>query len=100
MEVALQEALAMGQDSDSPPDTLGSIALLGHLFARRGQIETALKALTFVEICAAMARDRLYNEPLLAELRSELPPVLFEEAAAWAAGQALDGVVRWLLSVG
>jgi len=97
-EQALREALQLGQQSDSTPDTLGSIALLGHLFARRGQLETALKALAFVEQHpATMARDRLYNQPLLAELRSELPPMLFEQAAVWTAEQALDGVARWLL---
>ncbi|MEZ4736991.1 MAG: tetratricopeptide repeat protein [Caldilineaceae bacterium] len=97
-EHVLREALAVGQQSDSTPDTLGSIARLGHLFARRGRLEPALKALTFVEQHpVAMARDRLYNQPLLAELRSELPPSLFEQAAAWADDQALDGVVRWLL---
>ncbi|MDQ3250445.1 MAG: tetratricopeptide repeat protein [Chloroflexota bacterium] len=97
-ERALREALAVGLQSDSTPDTLGSIGLLGHLFARRGQLERALKALAFVEQHpATMARDRLYNEPILAELRSELAPALFEQAAAWATDQALDGVVRWLL---
>jgi len=97
-ERVLREALTVGQQSDSAPDTLGSIGLLGHLFARRGQVETALKALAFVEQHpATMARDRLYNEPLLTELRSELPPTLFEQAATWAANQALDGVARWLL---
>ncbi|MCE7988371.1 MAG: hypothetical protein DYG89_45005 [Caldilinea sp. CFX5] len=96
-ERVLREALVVGQQSDSTPDTLGSIARLGHVFARRGQLEPALKALTFVEQHpVTMARDHLYNEPLLAELRSELPPALFEEAATWVAEQALDGVVRWL----
>jgi len=94
-ERVLREALAVGQQSDSAPDTLGSIACLGHVFARRGQLESALKALTFVEQhLVTMARDRLYNEPLLTELRSELPPTLFEQAAAWATGQTLDGVVH------
>lgn len=97
-ERALREALTVGQQSDSTPDTLGSIGLLGHLFARRGQMEIALKALTFVEQHpSTMARDRLYNQPLLTELRSELTPALFEQAAAWAAGQSLDSMVRWLL---
>ena len=97
-ERVLREALAVGQQSDSAPDTLGSIACLGHVFARRGQLESALKALTFVEQhLVTMARDRLYNEPLLTELRSELAPPLFEQAAAWATGQTLDGVVHWLL---
>ncbi len=97
-ERALREALTVGQQSGSTPDTLGSIDLLGHLFARRGQLETALKALAFVEQHpATMARDRLYNQPLLAELHSELTPVLLAQAAAWAAGQSLDDMVRWLL---
>ncbi len=97
-ERVLREALTVGQQSDSIPDTLGSIARLGHLFARRGQLEAALKALTFVEQHpVTMARDHLYNQPLLAELRSELPVALFEATAAWAADQVVDGVVRWLL---
>jgi predicted ATPase/DNA-binding SARP family transcriptional activator/predicted negative regulator of RcsB-dependent stress response len=97
-EPALREALMVGQQSDSAPDTLGSIGLLAHLFARRGQVEEAIKALLYVEQHpATLARDRVYNEPLLAELRSELPPALFEQAAAWAATQTLDDVVRWLL---
>ena len=97
-ERALREALTVGEQSDSAPDALGSIGLLGHLFARRGQLETALRTLAFVEQhLSTMARDHLYNQPLLAELRSELAPTLFEQAAAWAADQTLDSVVRWLL---
>lgn len=96
-EVAVREALTVGHRSDSTPDTLGSIALLGHLFARRSQLESALKALAFVEQHpATMARDKLYNQPLLNELRSELPPDLFEQAKAWASGQTLDALVDWL----
>ncbi len=98
VERTLREALTVGHQSDSTPDTLGSVGLWGHLFARRGQLEMALKALLFVEQNpATMARDHLYNEPLLTELRSELSPLLFVEAAAWAAAQTLDAVVRWLL---
>jgi len=94
---ALQEALTIGQQSDSTPDILGSISLLGHLFARRGQLEKALKALTFAEAHpTTMARDRLYNRPLLADLRSELPAPLFEQAAHWAQAQSLEQVVNWL----
>lgn len=97
-ERALREALTVGQQSDSPPDTLGSISLLAHLLARRGRVESALKALTFAEQHpATMARDRLYNQPLLAELRSELDPKILEHASAWAASQGLDDVVLWLL---
>lgn len=97
-EHALHEALIMGQQSDSLSDTLGSISLLGHLFARRNQVDIALKMLTFVERHpATMARDRLYNQPLFAELRSELAPEQFEQAEVWATGQALDDVVQWLL---
>ncbi|MEZ4662835.1 MAG: tetratricopeptide repeat protein [Caldilineaceae bacterium] len=100
-EKALYEALAVGHRSDSMPDTLGSVALLGHLFARRGQVETALKALTFVEQHpATMARDKLYNQTLLDELRSELPPELFAQIKAWADSQTLDDVVEWLQQVG
>jgi hypothetical protein len=76
---------------------LGSIALFGHVLAHRGQIEMALRALAFVEQHpSTLARDRLYNEPLLAGLGAELPATRFDEAAAWAAGQSLDEVVRWL----
>ncbi|MEZ4706155.1 MAG: tetratricopeptide repeat protein [Caldilineaceae bacterium] len=97
---ALHEALTVGQRSDSTPDTLGSIALLGHLFARRGQVEAAIKALTFVEQHrATLARDKLYNQPLLDELRSELPPELFAQAKAWADNQTLDEVVEWLQQI-
>ncbi|MCX6047089.1 MAG: BTAD domain-containing putative transcriptional regulator [Chloroflexi bacterium] len=93
----LREALTVGQQSGSLPDVLGSVGLLGHLFARRGQVEAALKALIFVEQHpASMARDKVYNQPLLAELRSELPPALWEQAATWADGQSLDDVVQWL----
>jgi predicted negative regulator of RcsB-dependent stress response len=96
-ERVLREALVVGQQSDSTPDTLGSIARLGHIFARRGQLEAALKALLYVEQHPmTMARDHLYNQPLLTELRSELPATLFEAAAAWTTEQALDAVVRWL----
>jgi predicted ATPase len=97
-EAALREALMVGQQSDSAPDTLGSIGLLGHLLARRGQVEEAIKALLYVEQHpATLARDLVYNQPLLAELRSELLATLFEQTAAWAASQTLDDVVRWLL---
>ncbi len=97
-EHALREALTVGQRSDSTPDTLGSIGRLGHLFARRGHLEAALKALAFVEQHpVTMERDRLYNQPLLTELRSELDPTWFEQAAAWAANQTLDHMIDWLL---
>lgn len=97
-EQVLREALVVGQQSDSIPDTLGSIARLGHVLARRGQLDAALQALVFVEQHpVTMARDHLYNQPLLTELRSELPATLFETATAWAADQTLDSVVRWLL---
>jgi tetratricopeptide (TPR) repeat protein len=96
-ERALREALTVAHSNESTPDTLGSIARLGHVLARRGQVETALRALAFAEQHpSVMARDRLYNEPLLAELHTELPATLFDEAAAWAAGHSLDEVVRWL----
>jgi predicted ATPase/DNA-binding SARP family transcriptional activator len=100
-ERVLQEALVAGQRSDSAPDILGTIAHLGHLLARRGQLAEALKALAFVgQHPATMARDHLYNKPLLAELHSELAPALFEQAAAWAAAHSLDEVVHWLLHGG
>ncbi|MEZ4864229.1 MAG: tetratricopeptide repeat protein [Caldilineaceae bacterium] len=97
-ERALREAVTVAHQNESTPDTLGSIALLGHVLARRGQLETALRAIAFAEQHpAVMARDRLTNAPLLAELRSELSATLFDAAAAWAASQSLDDVVRWLL---
>lgn len=97
-ERALREAVTVAHHNESTPDTLGSIALLGHVLARRGQLETALRAIAFAEQHpAVMARDRLTNAPLLAELRSELSTTLFDAAAAWAASQSLDDVVRWLL---
>jgi predicted ATPase/DNA-binding SARP family transcriptional activator/Tfp pilus assembly protein PilF len=96
-EQALREALTVAHRSESTPDTLGSIALLGHVLARRGQVERALRTLTFVEQHpAVMARDRLFNAPLLAELRSELPAAAFDKAAAWAAAHSLDEMVDWL----
>lgn len=76
---------------------MNSVGLLGHLLARRRQLEAALKALLYVEQHpASLARDKTYNQPLLAELRSELP-ALFEQAATWTANQPLDDMVRWLL---
>ncbi|MEZ4681011.1 MAG: tetratricopeptide repeat protein [Caldilineaceae bacterium] len=97
-ERALHEALAVGQQSDSTTDTLGSVALLGNLFARRGRMETALNLLAFAEQHpATMARDLLYSQPLLTELRSELAPLFFKQAANWAMTQTLDSVVQWLL---
>ncbi|MCB0107307.1 MAG: tetratricopeptide repeat protein, partial [Caldilineaceae bacterium] len=97
-ERALREALAVGQQSDSTTDTLGSVALLGNLFARRGRLEIALNALAFAEQHpATMARDLLYSRPLLTELRSELSPLFFEQAAVWATTQTLESVIHWLL---
>ncbi len=97
-EGALREALVAGQQSDSNPDTLGSIGLMGHLFARRDQGEAALRVLLSVEQHpASFARDKVYNQPLLAQLRSALPPQRVEQAAAWAASQTIDDLVRWLL---
>jgi predicted ATPase/DNA-binding SARP family transcriptional activator/Tfp pilus assembly protein PilF len=96
-EHALRQALTVASRNESTPDTLGSVALLGHVLARRGQIEAALRALAFVEEHpSVMARDRLYNEPLLVELRSELPANHFAEAAAWATSHSLEEVVQWL----
>jgi predicted ATPase/DNA-binding SARP family transcriptional activator/predicted negative regulator of RcsB-dependent stress response len=97
-EGPLREALTVGQQSDSTPDMLGSVGLLGHLLARRGQVEAAIKALLYVEQHpATMARDKAYNQPLLAELRSELPAVLFAQTESWVTEQTLADVVRWLL---
>ncbi|MFN8445757.1 MAG: BTAD domain-containing putative transcriptional regulator [Caldilineaceae bacterium] len=98
-EGVLREALVVGQRSDSTLDLLGSIGLLGHVFAHRGQMEAALKALLFVEQHpSTMARDKVYNQPILTELRSELPPELLTQTATWATGQTTEGVVHWLLS--
>ncbi|MEZ4735440.1 MAG: BTAD domain-containing putative transcriptional regulator [Caldilineaceae bacterium] len=97
-EGALREALVVGQQSDSTPDLLGSVGLLGHAFAGRGQVEAALKALLYVEQHpATMARDKAYNHPLLNDLRSKLPATLFAQTETWVAGQTLADVVRWLL---
>lgn len=97
-ERTLREALGVGHQSDSAPDTLGSIGLMGHCFAHRGHMAMAIKALLFVEQQpATLARDLAYNQPLLAELRSELPPALFEEATTWAADQTVADVLQWLL---
>ena len=97
-EGALHEALTVGHRLDSKPDTLNSVGLMGQLLARRGQVEAALKALLFVEQHpATLARDKANNQLLLAELRSELPAALVEQAEGWVAGQTLDDVVRWLL---
>lgn len=96
-ESALREALHVGHQIDSKPDTLNSVGLLGHLFAQRGQLDAAIRALLYVEQHpATLARDKAYNQSLLAELRSELPS-LFEEATNWTVHQTLDDVVRWLL---
>lgn len=96
-ESTLHEALQVGHQIDSKPDTLNSVGLLGHLFAQRGQLEAAIRALLYVEQHpASLARDKAYNQSLLAELRSELP-TLFEEVTTWTATQTLDDVVRWLL---
>lgn len=94
----LREAVVVGQRCDSLPDLLGSIGLMGHLLARRGHLNRALALLQFVEAHpATMARDHHYSQALLAELRSELPSAVIAEASQWAAEQALDGIVRWLL---
>ena len=100
-EALLREALVVAQQSDSMLDLLGSVGLLGHVFAHRGQKEAALKALLFVEQHpATMARDKVYNQPLLTELRSKLPPEVLTQAVAWAAGQPPEEVVHWLLYSG
>lgn len=97
-ERVLREGLAVGQESESIRDTLGSIGSFGHLFARRGQLEKAIKVLTFVvQHPATMMHDRLTSQALFAELRSELAPVWFEQAQTWAAAQTLADVARWLL---
>lgn len=97
-ERTLREALTVGQQAASTRDLLGSIGLWGHLFAHRGQLDLALKALIFVEQHpATMAHDRHYNETLLSELRSELTPAFVAQVAAGATEQTLDDLVRWML---
>ena len=97
-ERALHEALGAGQQSDSTSDILCSIGLLGHIAAHHGQWEEALKALLFVEQHpATLAQDKVYNQPLLTDLRRRLSPALMEQAMSWAANQTLDEVVRWSL---
>lgn len=67
------------------------------IFLPSSQLAAAIRALLYVEQHpATLARDKAYNQPLLAELRSELPALL-EQAATWTADQTLDDVVRWLL---
>ncbi|MEZ4681014.1 MAG: tetratricopeptide repeat protein [Caldilineaceae bacterium] len=97
-EGALYEALRVGHQIDSKPDALTSVGLLGHLFAHRGQLEAAIRALLFVDQHpATAANDKAHNQQLLTELRSELPAALFAQAAGWVATQTLDDVARWLL---
>jgi predicted ATPase len=97
---AATEGIALASGIDSRPDLLGCTSMLAHVWARRGRIGEALRILLFVEQHpATMARDKRFNEPLLNELRAELPPEIVDEAAQWANGQSLDELLAWIQRV-
>jgi hypothetical protein len=77
-----QQALAVAHSIRCEPDVLSSIAYVAHVWARRGNVEPALRALLHVDHHpAALARDKNFNAPLLAALREALAPASITAAA-------------------
>jgi hypothetical protein len=76
---------------------LSSISYLAHVWARRGNVEPALRILLYVDQHpAALARDKNFNATLLAAWRKALAPEIFTAAAAWGKTKQLDDVVIWI----
>jgi tetratricopeptide (TPR) repeat protein len=92
-----QQALAVAHAVRCEPDMLTSIAYLAHVWARRGHIAPALRALLYVDQHpAALARDKHFNTTLLAALGQACASDMLTEAAAWGKTQQLDDVVTWI----
>lgn len=92
-----QQALAVAHTIHCEPDVLSSIAYLAHVWARRGNVEPALRALLYVDQHpATLARDKNFNTTLLAACREALAPAIITEAAAWGKTKQLDDVVAWI----
>jgi hypothetical protein len=89
--------LAVAHTSRCEPDVLSSLAYLAHVWARRGNVEPAWRALLYVDHHpATLARDKNFNAALLTRLRETLPPAILIEAAAWGKTKQLDDVVTWI----
>jgi len=92
-----QQALAVAHPIRCEPDVLSSISYLAHVWARRGNVEPALRILLYVDQHpAALARDKNFNATLLAAWREALAPEIFTAAAAWGNTKQLDDVVVWI----
>jgi predicted ATPase/DNA-binding winged helix-turn-helix (wHTH) protein len=92
-----QHALAVAHSIRCTPEVLSSIASVAHVWARRGHVEPALRALLYVDQHpAALAWDKQFNAPLLAAWREALAPERITEAAAWGTTQLLEDVVTWI----
>ena len=76
---------------------LSSIAYVAHVWARRGNVEPALRALLYVDQHpATLARDKHFNATLLAAWREALAPEILTKAGAWGKTKQLDDVVTWI----
>jgi tetratricopeptide (TPR) repeat protein len=92
-----QPAVAVAHTIRCEPDVLSSISYLAHVWARRGNVELALRALLYVDQHpAALARDKNFNATLLAALREALAPEIIIEAVAWGKTKQLDDIVTWI----
>ena len=92
-----QQALTVAHTIRCEPDVLSSISYLAHVWARRGNVEPALRILLYVDQHpAALARDKNFNATLLAAWRESLAPEIITEAAVWGKTKQLDDVVTWI----
>jgi tetratricopeptide (TPR) repeat protein len=92
-----RQALAVAHAIHCEPDVLSSISYLAHVWARRGNVEPALRILLYVgQHPATLARDKNFNATLLTALREALAPEIHTEAAAWGKTKQLDDVVTWI----
>jgi len=92
-----QQALTVAHTIRCEPDVLSSISYLAHVWARRGNVEPALRILLYVDQHpAALARDKNFNATLLTALREALAREIITEAAAWGKTKQLDDVVTWI----
>jgi predicted ATPase/DNA-binding winged helix-turn-helix (wHTH) protein len=92
-----QQALAVAYSIRCEPDVLSSISYVAHVWARRGNVEPALRVLLYVDQHpAALARDKNFNAMLLTAWRESLAPAIFTEAAAWGKTKQLDDIVTWI----
>jgi ATP/maltotriose-dependent transcriptional regulator MalT len=92
-----RRALGVAHAIRCEPDVLCSIAYLAHVWARRGHVEPALRALLYVDSHpATLPFYKAFNATLLSALRDASAHDVIAAARAWGKAKQLDDVVTWV----